>query len=202
MGAIAVSADGENVFVALEDGSGYPIFARADRDDLSTWATAYNPGAGSAANVAQVPSDPDKMLFYGNFGTHLTVIEHTISTVANSDISPLNLGAYVVNGLAVNPADGEEIIATANTDQDMFHTTDGGDNWETLDSALGFDVTALVVVWQTEAEYHLIYTGGQVTGAARVEYSPNTASYFSDVTGAALAAASVDVVGMEAGYVA
>ncbi len=69
MAAIATSADGNHIFMALEDGSGNQVIVKAARSDLSTWTEVYAPGAGSAANVAMVPSDPDAMLFYGNFGT-------------------------------------------------------------------------------------------------------------------------------------
>jgi hypothetical protein len=202
MSAIATSADGEYLFMACEDAStGFPVIVREARDTPGTFTAAYSPGAGAAANVAQVLGNPDQMLFYGNFGTDVVVIRHTVSTGANEDISPASLGAKVVNGLAVNPANADEIIITVNTDQDLLHTDDAGANWETYNAALGFDATALVVLWQVEAEYHLIYAAGQVTGAARLLYSPNNGAYLSNITGANLVAAA-NVVGLEAGYVA
>ena len=69
MSAIATSAEGAYIFLALEDGSGFPVIVRALRSDLSTWSSAYSPGAGSAANGASVPPNSDKMLFYGYFRT-------------------------------------------------------------------------------------------------------------------------------------
>ena len=68
MSAIAVSADGNNIFLALENGLGQPVFAKTTRSDLSTWTTAFAPGDGTAANVASDPANIDQMYFYGNFG--------------------------------------------------------------------------------------------------------------------------------------
>lgn len=187
MSAIAASADGAYIFLALEDGSGNQIIAKAARSDLSTWSAAYQPGAGSACNVAPVPGDADKMLFYGNFDTDVVVILHTISTGANTDISPASLGAKVVNTLAVNPSNSDEIIITVDTDEDILYTADGGDNWATWDAALGFDATALYLLWSGAYEYHRYFTAGN-DGTVVLVYSPNEGASDYDYTGAALAA--------------
>lgn len=176
MSALVTSADGANVFAALEDGSGYPVIATAARTDLSTWSGAYEPGAGSAANIAAVASNPDKVIFYGNFGTDVTVIMHTISTATNTDISPASLGAKVINALHVNPSDENEMIATVDTDEDLIHTTDGGTTWSTLDAALGFDATALWVMWSGAYYPHRLFVAGHNGTDLDVLYSPNAGS--------------------------
>jgi hypothetical protein len=201
MSAITVSADGNYIFLALENASGQPVIARCAHADLSAWTAAYNPAAGTAANVAQVPGNADLMLFYGNFGSGVQVILHTVSSGANTNISPTGLTTKVVNGLAVNPSNADEIIITINTDQDLLRTIDAGANWVSLNAALGFNATALAVVWQAEIEKHRVYAAGQVTGAANLLYSPNSGTYFSNITGANLVAAT-NVAGLEVGYVA
>lgn len=185
MPAIATSADGAYIFLALEDSSGNQVIARAARTDLSTWTAAYEPGGGSAANVAMIPSNPDKMFFYGNFGTDVVIIMHTISTNDNSDISPSSLGAKVVNTLAVNPSDENELMCTVDTDQDLLYSTDQGSNWSTLDATLGFDGTALEALWSGSYWLHRYFVAGQVAGpAGQLRYSPNQGSSDADVTGA------------------
>ena len=82
MAAIITSADGNNIFIAAEDGSGNPVILSAARSDLSTWSATYDPGAGTAANVAS-STNLDVVFFYGNFGTDVTVIKYTISTSFN-----------------------------------------------------------------------------------------------------------------------
>lgn len=198
MSAIATSADGNYIYLALED-AGNQVIVRCTRDDLATWAAVYAPGAGTAANVATVPGNPVMMLFYGHFGSGAQVISHVVSTGAETNISPAGLAAKVVNGLAVNPSDAAEIIITVNTDYDLLRTLDGGTTWETLNGVVGFDPTSLAALWQSEAEYHILYLAGQVAGSAALRYSPNTGEQLSDTTGAALAAAS-QVVGVEACY--
>lgn len=193
MPAIATTADGAYVYLALEDGSGNPVIARAARSDLSAWEAVYEPGAGSAANVAQVPSDPDKMLFYGNFGTDVVVLEHTVSTGAESDISPASLAAKVVNTLAVDPSNADKITLTVDTDQDLLYTLDGGSNWSTADDALGFDATAAAVLWSGDYSPSRLFAAGQVTGAAVLYYSPNAGASWGDYTGSM---AATDVVAL------
>jgi len=195
MPALATSADGAYVFMALEDASGNQVIVKAARTDLSTWSAAYQPGAGSAANVAQVAGNPDKMLFYGNFGTDVTVVMHTISTATNTDISPASLGAKVVNTAAVNPSDEDEIVISIDTDQDLKHTSDGGTTWTAWDATLGFDATALFALWSGAYFLHRYFVAGQVAGpAGELRYSPNEGSSDADKTGAM---SVTDVSGVE-----
>lgn len=185
MPAMATNADGNYIFLALEDASGNQIIIRAARSDLTTWTRVYEPGTGSAANVAMVPGDPDLMLFYGNFGTDVVVILHAISTGTNSDISPVGLGAKVVNALAVNPGDANEIVIAVGTDQDLKYTSDQGSNWSDWDATLGFDATGLQVLWSGDYWPHRYFVAGQMAGpSAQLRYSPNEGGNDTDATGA------------------
>lgn len=197
MSAIAVSADGNYIFLALEDSGGDQLIVRTERADLSLFSAAYSPAAGSAGNVAQVPANPDEMLFHGNFDTDVTVILHTISTGANSDVSPASLGAKVVNTLRCNPGDGDEWECTVDTDQDLLHTTDAG-TYTALDSALGFDATALAVLWSGQYFPHRHFVAGEV-GAGDLDLlcSPNEGASDTNVEGATVGAAD-GIVSLEA----
>jgi hypothetical protein len=197
MPALAVSADGENIFVALEDEAGLPVILTAARSDLATWTAAYEPGAGTSANVASVPSDVDMMLFYGNFGSGIQVVAYVISTDTPTNISPTGLTTKIVNTLQVDPSDPNIIQITVNTDQDFLATYDGGTVWVDLNTAVGFDVTAQLALWAGSYDYDRSFLGGAVAGVAALRYSPNEGASLSDVTGAALAGASVNIIGLE-----
>jgi hypothetical protein len=186
MSAIAISADGDNIFLALEDTSGFPVIVKAARSDLSTWSAVYEPGAGSAANVASVPGNSDKILFYGYFGSGIQVVSHTISTVANVNISPAGLTTKVVNTLCPNPSDPNEFIITVNTDADLLHTDDLGATYTTLYATLGWDATAVAVRWDDPDR---VYIGGYDGADVDLLYSPNAGSTVTDESGAALKAA-------------
>jgi hypothetical protein len=191
MPAIATSADGAYVFLALENSSsGFPVVVKAARTDLATWAAAYEPGAGTAANVAMVPSNPDLMLFYGNFGSGVQVVRHTISTGANENISPAGLTTKIINSLAVNPSDAEEMWATVDTDQDLIHTLDGGSNWETLDGSLGLNATALAVLWSGAYVLDRGFIAGDNGTDLDLLYTPNEGASKADQAGATLGAAA------------
>lgn len=196
MSAISTNADGSYIFTALEDASGNQVIARAARSDLSTWTAVYEPGAGSAYGTAPVLSDPDLMLFYGNFGTDVTVILHTISTGTNTDISPAGLGAKVVNTCAVNPANASEIVITVDTDQDMLYTDDQGSNWSTWDAALGFDATALAMLWSGAYWPHRVFVAGNNGTDIDLLYSPNEMAQSADQASGSLASAS-DITNIE-----
>jgi hypothetical protein len=182
MAAIAVSADGNNIFLALEADDGFPIFLTAARSDLSTWSKAYEPGAGTAANVTNSPTNPDVMLFYGNFGTDVVVNTHTITTGAEVDISPGSLGAKEVNTLVINPAGVSELVLSVDTDQDLKNSEDGGSTYSDWDATMGFDGTALAVLWSGAYFPHRYFTGGQTGGTGEIRYSPNEGSSDADKT--------------------
>lgn len=188
MAAIATSADGSQIFLALEDGGGAQVVLKAARSALSTWTAAYEPGGGTAANVASVPEDSDAMLFYGNFGTDVTVIKHAITAGTNTDISPASLGAKVVNTLSVDPSNSDEIVITVDTDQDLKNTVDGGTTWTDWDAALGFSATALYTLWSGAYFPHRYFVAGDNTTTLDILYSPNEGSFSSDVSGATVGA--------------
>jgi len=188
MAAIATSADGDYIFLALEDSGGFPAFLQAARSDLATFSEVYAPGAGSAANVTPSPSNPDIVLFHGNFGTDLTVSTYTISTDTVADISPSSLGAKVANNLAINPSGGSEAVITVDTDQDITHTTDGGTTWTAWDAALGFNATALWVLWSGVYYPHRYFVAGDNLTTLDILYSPNEGAGSTDVSGATVGA--------------
>lgn len=200
MPAIVTTADGAYIYLALENGSGQPVIARCAREDLSTFEAAYAPAAGTAGNVQSVPSDPDLIYFYGNFGTDVTVLAHVPSSGAETDISPAGLAAKVVNTLEVDPSDASRIQITVDTDQDLLGTVDQGANWVALNAAVGFDVAGQRVFWAGDYDYDRAWLGGASGGTAELRYTPNEGAYLADVTGAGLGAAAgiVGVEGVEA----
>jgi hypothetical protein len=196
MPAIATSADGAYIFLALENSSGQPVIVRAARSALSTFTAAYNPAAGSAGNVASVPGNPDLMLFYGNFGSGVQVVKHVISTGVNTNISPSGLTTKVANALASNPSDPNEIWITVNTDQDLKRSTDLGVGWADLDAALGLNPTAMLALWSGAYNLDRGLIAGDVAGTEQLLYSANEFSSKLDKAGASLGAAAA-IVGIE-----
>lgn len=186
MPQIATSADGDFIFLA-EEYAGFPVIVKITRD-LTTQSAAYDPGAGTAANVLAFPSEPDGMLFYGNFGTDVTVIKHTISTGTNTDISPASLGAKVVNTAAINPNDGNDIYITVDTDEDLLQTTDGGSSWSTIDATLGFDATALIVLFSGRYLDNRYFGAGNNGADLDILYSPNNGASDKNVEDATVGA--------------
>lgn len=189
MPAIQFDASGDNVFLAGEDsGSGDQVVITAATSDMTTWSLAYQPLAGSACNIQKCIANADLMFFYGNFGTDVTVIQHTISTSTNTDISPSSLGAKVVNGLVVNPSDANEIVITVDTDQDVLYTSDGGSNWSTWDAALGFDATAFELLWSGLYFPHRYFVAGDNGADLDILYSPNAGANDTNVEDATVGA--------------
>lgn len=186
--AIAISADKQNIFFALEDGGGLPMIVKTQ--DLATFSVAYQPGAGTAANVIAMPDD--EMLFFGNFGTDVGIILHTISTGTNTDITPAGLGASVVNAAWVNPNDGGEIWITISTAQDLLKSVDGGTNWTTQENALGLDPTALVVF-----DTNKVLVAGNTGAQTNLLYAEDDGATFTDIANTTLhAVANITALAM------
>lgn len=184
MAAICTDTSGEYIYMALEDSvTGNQIVVRVARAGIYSglFTTAYAPGAGSACNV--IPAGDDAMLFYGNFGTDVGVVLHTVSTGAEVDISPASLGSKIVNAAAVNPSNPYEMMITVGTDQDVLYTADDGDNWTALEDALGFDATALAVLGTSLYETYRAFVAGHNGANIDILYTPNEFSSSTNVEG-------------------
>lgn len=199
MAAITTTQDGEYIYLALDDvATGFPVILRCARSSLAVFTSQYAPGAGAAANLTPDLSNPDRVLFYGNFGTNVTVLSHVPSTGAETDISPPGLGAQVVNCLAIDPNNPDEIWVTVDTANDLLRTLDGGSNWDTLTNALGFSATAMAINWGSEVEYHIGFVAGDNGADLDLLYTPNEGSEFDDYAGAGLGA-QTNICGVEIG---
>ena len=87
MSKLEASQDGGFLFAALEDNvTGNQLIFKIDRPTSTTpnTVTAYEPGDGSAGNVAPT-GDPNRMVFHGNFGTDVGVVDHAIVAGTNTD---------------------------------------------------------------------------------------------------------------------
>lgn len=190
MSVLETSQDGAYVFVALEDdATGNQIIFKITRPTSTTPTTvkAYEPGGGTAGNVAQT-GDSDRMILHGNFGTDIGVIDHVIATGTNTDISPTSIGAELIQPLQVDPADTDHIIAINRNDQDALETTDGGSNWTVLNAGLGVAVDAMDILFF--GDYFALggFFGGNDGVDENLKYTPNAFSALREDTSAALQA--------------
>lgn len=199
MSALETSQDGAFVFVALEDdATGNQIIFKITRPTSTTPTTvaAYEPGGGSAGNVAPT-GDPDRMIFHGNFGTDVGVVDHAIEAAINTDISPTSIGAELIQPLKVDPNDIKHIVAINRNDQDALETEDGGANWATLNAALGVTVDAMGLVFLGAYFPFGGFIGGNDGVDENLSYTPNEFNNLRDDASAALKAVggivSVDV---------
>lgn len=199
MSILETSQDGAFVFVALEDdATGNQIIFKITRPTSTTptTVTAYEPGGGSAGNVAPT-GDPDRMIFHGNFGTDVGVVDHAIVAATNTDISPTSIGAELIQPLKVDPNDIEHIVAINRNDQDALETEDGGANWAVLNAALGVTVDAMGLIFLGAYFPFGGFIGGNDGVDENLSYTPNEFNNLRDDASAALKAVgsivSVDV---------
>lgn len=187
MSAIAVNGDGYYIFLALEDSSGFQVIVRATRNLFTEWSAIYESGAGSAGNVARIPSNSDGIFMHGNFDTDIVILTHAIGAETVTDLSPGTLGAKVCNTLEVNPSGVGEAWATIDTDQDLIRTQDAGATWPALDAALGFDPTALDVLWSGGYALDRGFIAGK-PASVELQYTPSEGADKQDQANAGLAA--------------
>lgn len=190
MSILETSQDGAFVFVALQDNAtGNQLIFKITRPTSTTptTVTAYEPGGGSAGNVAQT-GNPDRMIFHGNFGTDIGVIDHAIAAATNTDISPTSIGADVIHPLEVDPSDLNHIVAVNYTDQDALETDDLGANWATLNAALGVDIEAMALVFLGAFFPFGGFIGGNDGVDENLSYTPNEFSGLRDDASVALKA--------------
>jgi hypothetical protein len=196
---LETSQDGAFVFVALEDdATGNQLVFKITRPTSTTptTVTAYEPGDGSTGNVAPT-GDPDRMVFHGNFGTDVGVVDHAIVAATNTDISPASIGAELIQPLEIDPSDIQHIVAINRNDQDALETEDGGAAWSVLNAALGITVDAMSAIFLGAYFPFGGFIGGNDGVDENLSYSPNEFSGLRDDASAALKAVggivSVDI---------
>jgi hypothetical protein len=190
MSILEASQDGAFVFVALEDdATGNQLIFKITRPTSTTptTVTAYEPAGGSAGNVAPT-GDPDRMVFHGNFGTDIGVIDHAIAAGTNTDISPTSIGAELIQPLKVDKDDIQHIIAINRNDQDALETEDTGANWSTLNAALGQDVDAMDLAFFGQYFPFGGFFGGNDGTDENLQYTPNEFNNSREDTSVALKA--------------
>jgi len=190
MSILEVSQDGAFVFVALEDdATGNQLVFKITRPTSTTptTVTAYEPGGGSAGNIAST-GDPDRMIFHGNFNTDVGVVDHAIAAATNTDITMTTIGAELIQPLQVDPSSIQHIIAINRNDQDAFETDDTGSNWTALNAALGQSVDALDLAFFGAYFPFGGFFGGDDGVDQNLEYTPNEFNNFREDTSAALKA--------------
>lgn len=190
MSILETSQDGAFVFVALQDNAtGNQLIFKITRPTSTTptTVTAYEPGGGSAGNVAQT-GNPDRMIFHGNFGTDIGVIDHAIAAATNTDVSPTSIGAKKIMPLQVDPSDLNHIVAINQDDQDALETDDLGANWSTLNAALGVTVEAMALMFFGAFFPFGGFIGGNDGVDENLSYTPNEFSGLRDDASAALKA--------------
>ena len=197
--AFAVSQDGQFLFFAAEeDVSGNQKVIKIPRPTsiTSSYVTVYAPALGTSSNIAKT-GDPNRMIFHGNFGTDVGVVDHAIVAGSNTDISPTSIGAELIQPLEVDPSDIQHMVAINRNDQDALETEDTGANWATLNAALGLTVDAMALIFLGAYFPFGGFIGGNDGVDENLSYSPNEFSSLRDDASAALKAVagivSVDI---------
>ncbi len=190
MSILETSQDGAFVFLALEDdATGNQIVFKITRPTSTTPTTvkAYDPTSGTAGNVAPT-GDPDRMIFHGNFGTDVGVVDHAIAAGTNTDITMPTIGAELIQPLKVDPSDVQHIVAINRNDQDALETEDGGTTWATLNAALGVTVDAMDLIFFGAYFPFGGFIGGNDGVDENLSYAPSEFANLRDDASAALKA--------------
>jgi hypothetical protein len=190
--AMGVNQSGTHLFIAMQSGvTGFPLVIKIDRPTSTTptQIAVYEPTAGTNANIAKT-GNFDRMLFFGNFGTDVGVIDHAIAAVTNTDISPTSIGAKIIQPLRADPGDIDHIIAINRDDQDAIETEDGGSNWSALNAALGIEVDAMDIGFFGPYIDDVGVIGGDDGADQNLSYTPNEFTSLREDTSAALKAVS------------
>ena len=193
-----IDSSSNNLFFALEEEStGNQVIIKYDI--LSEqFNTVYDPQAGDCSNVIRLGTDLDNMLFFGNFGTDVKLIKHTISTLNNSDISPASLGSNLLQPVESDPLDSNHIIAIDQDSEDVLESLDLGSNWNTINNAIGGLVLAIKMLWNNiyypDNGFIGLYDGVDTA----LFFTPNNFENTREDSSAALQSAS-DIVSLDIG---
>lgn len=189
MSSIAPSGNGFRVLVALEEATtGDQVIFVVRTSDLTNWGTAYDPQTGgSSANVRMVPANEWGFFLHGNFDTDVLILLYDAGAETVTDLSPAGLGAKECNTLVVNPTGVGEAWATIDTDEDLLRTTDAGSTWPALDAVMGFDPTALDVLWSGGYALDRAFIAGK-PASVELQYTPGEGADKADQANAGLAA--------------
>lgn len=128
------------------------------------------------------------MIFHGNFGTDVGVVDYAIAAVTNTDITMPTIGAELIQPLQVDLSDIQHIIAINRNDQDVFETEDTGSNWTAINATLGQSVDAMDLAFFGAYFPFGGFFGGDDGVDQNLEYTPNEFNNLREDTSAALKA--------------
>ncbi len=187
--AFSPNQSGEFLFFAMEDTSGNQMVLKVLRPTSTTPTvlTVYNPLSGTAGNIAST-GDPNRMIWHGNFGTDVGVVDHAITAATNTDISPSSIGAELIQPLQVDLSDINHIVAINRNDQDALETDNLGGSYATLNTTLGQSVDAMDLAFFGAYFPFGGFFGGNDGADENLEYTPNEFADLREDTSTALKA--------------
>lgn len=180
--SLACDGNGDIIYIAIYDGSANPILITVDLPfAANTVGTlSYNPGAGDAISVKSHYLVGDFSIIAGHFGNNEQVQRSEDGGGTYSDIDPDTWAANKAQPIAIDPNDEEHVLLALDALDDLVEK-DSVDAWTTLDAALPFDVGAMAIY---DLDPNEIVIARINAGAVMVQYSPNNASTWQDITGA------------------
>ena len=180
--ALACDGNGNTVYIAIYNGSSNPILITAGLPLTATAIgnLAYNPGAGDAINVKTHYEVGDFSIIAGHFGNNEQARRSKDGGATYSDIDPDTWAANKAQPIAIDPNDEEHVLLALDALDDLVEK-DVDDAWTVLDAALPFDVGAMAIY---DLDPDEIVIARINAGAVMIQYSPNNASTWQDITGA------------------
>lgn len=175
--AMDVSADDYYLYVAALTNSSQPLLLRLFADLTTDPAVVYNPAAGDTIGVRCGDLNENWVWIAGDFGTPLVRLSEDDGATWITKDPGTWVG--VVTSFVVGPDDDNLVLAVTDGDDDLHETEDGGLNWDTLNAAMPFDVSAMDRLYFNLDE---IVFGVDAAGADRVRYTPNNGTDLEDIT--------------------
>jgi hypothetical protein len=179
--AMDVSADDYYLYVGVLDGSSQPVLLRLLADLSVDPTKVYEPGAGSAIGVQCGDESEDWVWIAGDFGGGIKVRNSIDDGTTWTTKDP---GTW--NGVAlphiVGPWWDNLVLVPTDGDDTLRETEDGGLNWADLNAALPFDVGGMD---RLDINLDEIVIGSDA--GRDIQYSPNNAASFEDITDVSMA---------------
>jgi len=183
---IAMSADGQYVYVSLIDSSNNPVVVRVGYE-LSGLVNIYNPGSGTWGGVAADSYYSNVLWMFGDFGGEKILLSEDWGET-NTDQTDAGWNAgEVVRPLLVSAWESSDVVAILNLANESWRTKDWGTAWAKQGDT-GFDCQSGA---RDPFEPENIWIGREDVGANHIQYSPNSGVNWDERSGGFAANAPV-----------
>ncbi len=172
-----IDSDGLFLYIAALNDNGFPVLIKMSSVLNADGSLVFEPSAGTDIGVQCAKFDSSIIYIAGAFGGTNVVEKSSNSGSSFSVIDPGTFGT--VESFVVGPDSDDRILISDVTNDDIQETIDSGTIWNSINSAVGFNILSMARLDRNVEEMVL---GAESAATLNINYTVNSGDDTEDYT--------------------